>query len=277
MTKWFGNGGDWGGDAPVFDTNYEYEWGGRTWPYPDVWVTVQTYEPTEHSTGRDCIWHYTPDADPEGWDALSYGGQYYDEGMACDPETEHEKRILCFQAAELLYLHASTIGNPLADLTLGYVYSYDRCEGHYWEKIAVWETDKYHGKPFPHMEKAYEHYRKAAEADIAEACYKLGDLLRDGRGCEQDFSEAFEWFARAYDLGRDERPVIWGSAALRLGRAYEEGEGCQQSFENSAKWYERAVTGLGIAVRGGSNWYRGALRGAERGLTRVKQELSGEY
>ena len=65
MTNWRGNGGGWGGDAPVFSSNYEYRWGGKKWPYPDVWITEQRWEPTSTSTGRDCVWHYTPEDDPE--------------------------------------------------------------------------------------------------------------------------------------------------------------------------------------------------------------------
>ena len=268
MTDWNGNGGGWGGDAPVFDTNGIYEWGGKVWDYPDVWITVQRCEATATSTGRDCIWHYTPDDDPEGWDALAYGGGYYDEGMDCVDEILHEKRILCFQACELLYLHASAKGNRVADMCLGYLYSYDRCEGQYWHVRE---------HPFDPDKRAYEHLKQAAEAGIAEACYKLGDLVRDGRGCEPDLAYAFELFKRAFELGQKQAPRLWGSAALRLGSAYEEGEGCVQSFVDAEHWYEIASTGLGIAVRAGDGWYRGALRRAERGLKRVRQELSGEY
>ena len=63
--------------------------------------------------------------------------------MSCDPDgphDEHEKRIMCFQAAELLYLHASKKGNPIGDLNLGYVYSYDRCEGRYWNRSLADDT-----------------------------------------------------------------------------------------------------------------------------------------
>lgn len=274
MTNWHGNGGSWGGDAPVFSIDRDHERGDASWPYPDVWVTMQRWEPGPDRTGRDCVAYYTPAGDPEGWEALDYGGGYYDEGMSCGLEgDEHERRVLCFQAAELLYLHASAKGNPYADLCLGYVYSYDRCEGRYWDAAGGGDGTT----PFDREARAYASYRRAAEAGIAEACYKLGDLLRDGRGCEADLGEAFSWYRKAYDLGRKERPVVWGSAALRLGRAFEEGEGCGQSFEEARRWYERATAGLGIAVRGGAGWYAGALRQAERGLTRVRQELSGEY
>lgn len=268
MTDWNGNGGGWGGDAPVFSTNDEYEWGGKVWEYPDVWITVQRFKPTETSTGRDCIWHYTPDIDPEGWSALRYGSAYYDEGMDCTDESLHQKRILCFQACELLYLHASAKGNHVADLNLGYLYSYDRCEGKYWD---MW-TDT-----FDADERAHGHLKKAADAGLAEACYKLGDLVRDGRGCEPDLAYAFRLFKRAFELGQEETPRLWGSAALRLGFAYEEGEGCTQSFADAEHWYEIASTGLSISVRAGDGWYRGALRRAESGLKRARQELNGEY
>jgi hypothetical protein len=197
--------------------------------------------------------------------------------MDCDPEFEHEKRIMCFEAAELLYLHAARKDNLYGHLNLGYVYSYDRCEGRYWEARMTWETAEDLQTPYPHLEKAVEHYRAAASAGLAEACYKLGDHLRDGRGCEADPKKACQWFRKAFMLGIDKEPVIWGSAALRLGHAYEEGEGCEQSFEEALDWYERATTGLGIAVRGDEQWYRRAYRRAKAGLARVRQELDGRY
>ncbi len=287
MTNWEGNGGGWRGDAPVFDTNFQCTFDGKRYTYPDVWITVQSDEPTETSTGRNCVGHYVPINDNGGWEALRYGGTYYEEGMSCDtdgPHDEHEKRVMCFQAAELLYLHASEAGNTIADLNLGYVYSYNRCEGKFWgwweppytrDDVRIGEPCE--GIPYPYELRAVEHFRKAAEAGVAEACYKLGDMLRDGRGCEADFDEAYQWFTKAFELGRNEGPVIWGSAALRLGRAHEEGEGCAQSFAEACAWYERATTGLSIAVRGGDSWYRGALRRAESGLARVRQELDGSY
>ena len=267
MTEWTGNGADWARNAPVFATNNEFEWGGRTWPYPDVWVTEQRCEPTAERTGRMCVGHYTPDTDPDGGDALYYGGGYYDEGMACMGEGEHEKRIMCFQAAELLYLHASNLGNPFGDLCLGYVYSYDRCEGSYW-------GDE---RPFDPEGHALAHFGAAARTGIPEACYKYGDLLRDGRGCDANFDEAYLWFSRAWESADEERASVLGSVALRLGQAHEMGEGCRQGFDVARDWYERSVTWLSAAVREGDSWYRGSLRRAEAGLARCKQELSGKY
>ena len=36
------------------------------------------------------------------------------------------------------------------------------------------------------------------EAEIAESCYKLGDMLAEGRGCAADHAKALDMFLRAY-------------------------------------------------------------------------------
>ena len=286
----------------IWDGSTGQDAGSGSWPYPDVLLDEAAFEFNDWDrVGSYDGMVYSPKGDRDGWDALRYGAWYYEEGMSYDPVHDHDLRIGCFQMAELLYLHAAEHGNPIAHLNLGYVYSYDRCEGRYWDKNAMVDGPvsldalcaaladespdaRVRAKPGPGAGsttewdcKAFEHYRIAAQASVAEACYKLGDLLRDGRGCDADPQQAFRWFQDAYTFGKDESPVIWGSAALRLGAAFEEGEGCDQVFAQARIWYERAVTGLGIAVRGGDSWYRGALRRAEQGLKRVKQELSGRY
>lgn len=286
---------DWGASAGQGS-------GAGRWPYPDVLLDEAAFEFNDWDrVGSYDGMVYSPRGDQDGWDALRFGAWYYEEGMSYDPVHNHDLRIGCFQMAELLYLHAAEFGNPIAHLNLGYVYSYDRCEGRYWDTNAVVDgpvsldalcaalagegqdvrvqvgLGPDAGGAVEWDRKAFEHYRTAALAGVAEAWYKLGDLLRDGRGCDVDLRKAFGAFTSAYTYGKDQSPVIWGSAALRLGTAFEEGEGCDQSFAEARIWYERAVTGLGIAVRGGDSWYRGALRRAEQGLKRVKQELSGQY
>lgn len=280
MTEWHG-GREGALDAPVFG----WEWPERpdgggvdtSSGLPLVWATRQEEPPREGRSGRRCLFRYDPADDPDGSLALSLGSDYYNEGMSCDGRTEHARRVGCFQAAEVLYLHSSRLGNAMADDNLSYVYSYDRCEGAYWDSVAAGAERPRQEESLDVAGRAFAHCRLAAQAGIAESCYKLGDFLRDGRGCEADLVEAYRWYRRSYELGRSEDPVFWGSAALRLGRAHEEGEGCRQSFEEARAWYSRAVTGLSVAVREGESWYRGSLRGAEAGLARVEQELAGDY
>lgn len=164
------------------------------------------------------------------------------------------------------------VGNPIASLNLGYVYSYDRCEGRYWRDPMTIETEEDCRRPYPREERALECFKAAAEADVAEACYKLGDLYKQGTGCIPDAAEAFRWYVRASELSTHEPPVILGSVALRLAGCYEEGVGCMQDFAHALEWYEKAVAGLEVAVENGEAWYAKALAGARAGVKRCKQE-----
>ncbi len=80
----------------------------------------------------------------------------------------------------------SRLGNAMADDDLTYVYSYDRCEGNYWDSVAAGAKSPRPEERQSIAERAFAHCRVAAESGIAESCYKLGDFLRDGRGCEKD-------------------------------------------------------------------------------------------
>lgn len=222
--------------------------------------------------------------DPEGWQALEYGGRYYSEGLSYTTEEDRELRVDCFHAVELFYLHSAARGNPEGWMCLGYVYMYDRCEG------------DYYGSPITHPEcwpeegvmtwqrlsrtvcdqRARHCFKVAADAGIAEGCYKYGDLLMDGRGGERDQVTAVMMYHGAFDLAmeNDESPRTWGSIALRLGRAYSSGRGTGRSPQEALKWYRLAVTGLDIAVRDGNGIYEKRLKEAEEGVEDMSQELA---
>lgn len=212
--------------------------------------------------------------DTDGSDALYRGGGYYDEAMSYTDVNDRQKRLDCFRAAELLYRRAAKRGNAFANLCLGYVYSYDRCEGKYWRDPIMPALNEMHEQSFSREEQAFKCFSLAAEADICEACYKLGDLYKHGMGCEPDTAEAFRWYVRASELAERVPPFILGSVALRLAGCYEEGMGCTQDFARAAEWYEKAVTGLEIGVENGATWYEKALAGARAGLKRCRQETA---
>lgn len=269
---------------PVFEVGFDRY---TTYPngdkLPEIWVTEPILDENDNYSGRTYVMVYPyfdrtfpfPGYDDEdGRDALYYGGCYYDEGMSYTDQNDHAKRIDCFRAAEVFYRHAAGRGNAIANLCLGYVYSYDRCEGKYWRDPMTLETDENYERPYPREERAFECFSLAAEAGICEACYKLGDLYKHGTGCEPDAAEAFRWYVRASELTAHERPVILGSVALRLAGCYEEGLGCTQDFARAAKWYEKAVAGLEVAVDDGAVWYEKALAGARAGLKRCRQETT---
>ena len=207
--------------------------------------------------------------DPNGEEALWEGGGYYEEGMSLTDPCDREERIRRFQAAEQLYLQAAERGNAVASMCLGYVYSYDRCEGRYFRR-----TYAEYGAPYPREERAFECFAKAAEAGICEACYKLGDMYKRGIGCEPDAQSAFEWYKRASKSLEGESPVVMGSVALRLGECYEEGIGGPVRFGHALVWYSKAVDCLSVAVDAGEDWYEKALASARAGVKRCEQETA---
>lgn len=259
-------------NAPVYEI--DDTWFGSDEKYPGVWITERVTDGQGKVLGRTYMMVYPfEDPDEGGAEAMRYGGRYYDEGMGYADPADHRVRIACFQAAELLYLHAAERGNPFAWLCLGYVYSYDRCEGDYFRDLRHAETKEDYTRAYPREQRAFECFDKAASHDLAEGCYKLGDMYRDGIGCTPDVRSAFEEYGRAFELGQRDAPVIWGSAALRLGDSAENGFGCVQSFSRAHKWYEKAATGLEIAVRSGDWYYERALARAHAGIKRTAQEL----
>lgn len=213
--------------------------------------------------------------DEGGWEALRLGAWYYHRGMSCRDPREKGTRIECFQAAEILYLHAAHLGNTIALINLGYVYSYDRCEGRYWPGWEKHDSGDYSG--YPADERAYQVLFQACEADFAEAHYKLGDLLSSGKGCGQDYEAAFECYKKAYSLSRLDDAVVSGSCAFRLAKAFEEGRGCEQSFKLALRYYREAQSALERAVASGESYYRKVLGRARSGVIRMKQEISGQY
>lgn len=213
--------------------------------------------------------------DPHGEDALWEGGRYYDKGMSITDPSLHEERIKAFQAAEQLYLQAAERGNALASMCLGYVYSYDRCEGRYWADPMTPETAEGRAQPLSREKRAFECFSVAAEAGIPEACYKLGDMYKHGTGCDPDAAKAYGWYLQASKLAsNDEEPAILGSIALRLADCLEEGFGCEQSFTCALQMYRNAIAALEVAVEGGEAWYEKALAGARAGAKRCQQEVA---
>lgn len=248
---------------------------------PGIWITLPVYDENDQLVGRDYIDQYPFEwADEDGSRALRYGSNYYREAMTYVDAKDKRMRVECFQAAEILYLHAAKRGNLIAYLNLGYIYSYDRCEGKYYKP---WREDisfEEWAEPLPDEQRekrAHDCYERACESGDAEAYYKLGDMKMQGRGCKVDEAEAFRCYGEAFKRGEDGSPTAWGSAAIRLADCYENAKGCKQDFEKALEFYKTAATALEISVRNGNWYYRKQLRRAQDGVKRITQELSGEY
>ena len=263
--------------APVFEI--DQVWYETDEPIPCIWVTEPVFDVSGEQCGRTYVmpypWEDMPD--PNGSLALSFGSDYYREGMSYSDAEDRQTRIDCFRAAEILYLHAAAKGNVDAYLDLGYIYSYDRCEGHYYVDHRHTEDVEDYMRPYPREERAFECFSFAAEAGDAEACYKLGDLYKHGTGSEPNADEAFAWYTRAFELKDGTPPHIWGSIALRLADAYENGIGCTFDLQKALDWYEKAEAGLDIGVRSGATFYNRTLANVRAAIKRIKQELDGRY
>ena len=219
------------------------------------------------------------DIDTDGGLAVRAGAQCYRAAMECQDGSLRDVRVALFQAAEYLYRIAAGKGNLWGFVDLGYIYYYDRCEGAYYPDFRQEpdEAARAYCDAFPLDQRAYENYLHAADLGEAQSCYKVGDLLKHGRGCERDERAAFERYQQAYRLSDRSDAVAWGSAALRLGDCFEQGIGVDVDFAEALPWYERAEQGLGLAVESGSWYFKKSLASAKAGALRCRQELSGEY
>ena len=76
--------------------------------------------------------------------------------------------------------------------------------------------------------------------------YYLGILYSNGRGVQQDHSEAFKWYMKSAELGDVD-------AMLKLGIAYEDGLGVEKNYGEASRWYQKAYdSGWGSSVQGKS-------------------------
>ena len=83
-------------------------------------------------------------------------------------------------------------------------------------------------------EKAVEWYRKAADQGYARAQHNLGYMYYSGHGVEQSYEKAVEWYRKAADQGL-------AAAQNNLGYMYYCGHGVEQSYEKAVEWYRKAA------------------------------------
>lgn len=84
------------------------------------------------------------------------------------------------------------------------------------------------------IEKAFECYRKAADANDPEALYDLGVCYRQGESVTQDNKKAFEYYERAARQGHL-------GAILNLGVFYEYGIAIEKNESKALAYYKEAA------------------------------------
>lgn len=270
---------------------------------PKIWLSECVTDTNDGSIQQRAFTTYYPnDADKGGRKALYLAEQYFAEGLNMRGVNVEELRIQCFQAAELLYMHAMAKGNIVACTRLGIIYKYDMCKGLYVKDVLL-KTGK-HAKGLSSNESAYKLFRKAASRGDIEAIVQLGEMLRNGLGCEKSMSLAFNLFKEAIKKSIDinfneieswvinnnnrkklhlilasnlKNAVNIGNAALSIAEFFEQGFVVAQSFNMAKIWYEISYEALSVSFDYGF-WYSKRNKNKARwGYLRALQEINGKY
>jgi len=88
-------------------------------------------------------------------------------------------------------------------------------------KLRDWET-------------AYQGFRPLADEGNPDAQFKLGYLLRNGRGVEKNFPASVFWYRKAANAGHV-RAQNYLAISLELGR------GVEKNIQEASQWYLRAA------------------------------------
>ena len=76
--------------------------------------------------------------------------------------------------------------------------------------------------------------RALAEAGIADAQFRLGQIYYKGSGVPQDYSEALHWFGQAAEQG-------YPAAQTNLGAMYYYGYGAPKDFKEAEFWFRKSA------------------------------------
>ena len=91
--------------------------------------------------------------------------------------------------------------------------------------------------------KAFDWFKKSAEQGYAAAQFEIGFCYRTGKGIQQDYKKAFEWFKKSAEQG-------YATAQFCLGLCYSYGRGVQENYKKAFEWFEKSVEqGIFLAQR----------------------------
>ncbi len=132
----------------------------------------------------------------------------YEDGLAAYQSGDYEKALK-------FYREAAEVGNPDAQLLLGFLhFSGDGVAQDY----AV----------------ALKWFLKAAAQGDARSQAQLGVMYENGKGVPQDYGTAARWFRKAAEQG-------YGLAQNSLGLMYAIGQGVKRDYTQAHKWLNLAA------------------------------------
>ena len=82
--------------------------------------------------------------------------------------------------------------------------------------------------------KAVEYWREAAEQGNAAAQCNLGYCYDCGQGVEQDYKKAVEWYKKSAEQG-------YAAAQCKLGYCYQYGQGVEQDYKKAVECYKKSA------------------------------------
>ncbi len=275
---------------------------------PRIWLSEPSFDTkTGQVAGRVFVDVYPHGFDRGGTHALAlaerYLGEAYGYEINCaesaspvksgEQQDSADLRTACFQAAEILCLHAVSRGNTQACVYLASLYRDDLCAGAYWKSSL--ELCAAHAQGVDYQMRAYGLLCFAASCKNSEACLLLGDALAKGVGCTANAVRAFAFYRSAFSLSctcddpiKDIDCVVpstlditdnlhAGQAAFRIACCYENGRGCVQNNVRALQWYCVAGECLQAALEAGYWRCKRSYFSAKKGVSRMKQEISGKY
>ncbi|KAA8493256.1 putative cysteine-rich receptor-like protein kinase 39 [Porphyridium purpureum] len=113
------------------------------------------------------------------------------------------------------------------------------------------------------MAYAYEYFKLAAEAGVAEGQFRLGKILLDGsHGASLHLEHGAGWVRAAAEKGHTD-------AIIEYGRCHHSGRGMPQNWSLAKEWYAKAAK-LGSSV--GSEWLLASEAEEQTALSRKQNE-----
>ncbi len=104
---------------------------------PRIWLSEEVFNTKRDDGSRIFVECYPTGPDEGGNRAFELGDRYLEEGYKKSRKTREPNAIECFQAAEILYLHALRRGNRYAASRLRKMYVNDLCKGKWFESYLV--------------------------------------------------------------------------------------------------------------------------------------------
>ena len=83
-------------------------------------------------------------------------------------------------------------------------------------------------------QQAINWYQQAALAGHHIAKYNLGNCYYNGNGVEQDYQQAINWYQQAAEQNIE-------GAMNKLGECYQYGYGVEQDYQQAINWYQKAA------------------------------------